>query len=135
MHGTRYEFGNTGIFHALSLFDDCDMDWDDSNDLAWAEECFDRELHAVDPSKEIGADCALTFFFTDKGRHVFKEQLDVMEYCFVQYLENAGLGEFKQVDLDIDATDVVYQDEYQFAITKDRYQQIMTAKLYDELIL
>ncbi len=128
MHGTRYEFGNTGIFHALGLFDDCDMDWDDANDLAWAEECFDRELHAIDPSKDIDADCALTFFFTDKGMHDFKEQLDVMEYCFVQYLqylEDAGHGEFKQFDLDIDAADIVYQDEYQFAIRKDRYDQLI----------
>ena len=128
MHGTRYEFGNTGIFHALSLLDDCDMDRDDANDLAWAEECFDRELHAVDPSKEIGADCALTFFFTNKGVYDFKEQLDVMEYCFVQYLEDAGLGEFKQVDLDIDAGNIVYQDEHQFAIKKDYYDQLIGGK-------
>ncbi len=125
MHGIRYEFGNTGIFHALGLFDDCDMDWDDANDLAWAEECFDRELHAIDPSKDIGADYALTFFFTDKSVHEFKEQLDVMKYCFIQYLEDAGLGEFKQFDLNIDAADIVYQDEYQFAIRQERYNQIV----------
>lgn len=125
MRGIRYEFGGTGIFHALKMLDACDMDRDDANDLAWAEECFDRELHAIDPSKDIGSDCALTFFFTDKGKYDFKEQLDVIEYCFIQYLEDAGLGEFQQVDLDIDAANIIYQDEYQFAIKKDRYQQLI----------
>ncbi len=119
MCGIRYEFGNVGIFHALEMLDACDMERNDAEDLYWAEEKMDRKLFA--PSSASPR----TYFFTEKGDTDFSDALMIMERCFRKYLEDAGLGEFKKIKLNISPTDFVYQDEYQFAIKEDHYQQLI----------
>lgn len=112
---TRYEFGGTGIFHALNLLNDCDIERADKEDLIVAESIFDMLL----PFPNVGNNEKKTIcYFTEKGVSKFRKELDTILYMFSHYLEDAGCGEIDVIKKE--NLHIVYEDEWQVvAVAED----------------
>lgn len=109
---TRYEFGGTGIFHAIDLLYDCDMERADAEDLERSEYILDRDLQCPDIDwKDVRSE--FRCWFTEKGITVFREELDIMAYLYRKYPESTGMGEMRIVQKEIAEQSIVYQDDFQ----------------------
>ena len=118
MKGTRFEFGDVGIFHALNELENCDMSLGDEFDLEWAERQFEEDLNVPDmlaPGNKIKT----RSYFTEEGMTAFKEAIDILYNLFVTYMEDAGLGEISEITEEIPDDLIVYKDDYQFLIAYD----------------
>ncbi len=125
MKATRYEFGDTGIFYALYLIEQANLTSDEREDFEWAKWEIDEELISPD----FYGKPPITFFFTEEGLDVFEKALDVIINLFYDYPEEAGLGELKEIEMDIPQDKIIYQDEYQIVILKTDYEQLKTQQL------
>ena len=108
----RYEFGGTGIFHALDILFDCDMEQADAEDLERAEYILERDL----PHPDIDwkdTQSRFTCWFTEKGVAACREELDTMVYMYRKYLESAGMGEIRIIQREIAEQSIVYRDGFQ----------------------
>ena len=97
----RYEFGGTGIFHALDILFDCDMEQADAEDLERAEYILERDL----PHPDIDwkdTQSRFTCWFTEKGVAAF---------------ESAGMGEMRIIQREIAEQSIVYRDDFQVVTT------------------
>ena len=112
----RYEFGGTGIFHALDILFDCDMEQADAEDLERAEYILERDLPHPDIDLK-DTQSRFTCWFTEKGVAAFGEELDTMVYMYRKYLESAGMGEMRIIQREIAEQSIVYRDDFQVVTT------------------
>ena len=117
MVGTRFEFGGTGIFHALNVLENCEMSLQDEMDYDWATTMLERDLQ-VPEILAPGNKTKTRSYFTQEGMDAFKEEIDVLYNLFQNYAEGAGLGELEEIIKDIRPEDIIYRDEYQI-LTKE----------------
>lgn len=115
MLGKRMEFGGTGIFHALNLLESCDMEKADEEDYEWAERKFEEYLPVPDIFAPAYATKGISFF-TEYGYKFFKEAIDILSNLFIDYCEEAGLGELSEISMEIPDEMIVFKDEHQFVI-------------------
>ena len=118
MRATRFEFGNTGLFHALDLLDECDMERNDAEDYEYAKREFENDLDIPDilnPKYNIKTQS----FFTDLGLDAFKTPIDILCNLFIKYAENTGLGKLKEITKDITENTIIYKDDYQIIIQQN----------------
>ena len=115
MKVTRYEFDETGIFHAMELFDGFSMEDEDAQNYKYAEERFECNLEIPDILSNEN-NIKTRSFFTEEGLKAFSLELYILCDLFERYCEGAGFGEMKKITLDIDEDSVVYQDEYQVLV-------------------
>ena len=109
---TRFEFGGTGIFHALEVLHDMPIDKQVEEDLDWAEREFNKILEFPGIFYEKKDTKDLHCFFTEKGLKAFETSLDILLSLF-QNAEEAGLGEVQEIMVDSSNLNIVYEDEYQ----------------------
>lgn len=121
MKATRYEFGDTGIFHAYDFIEQADLTFAEQEDLEWAQRQFEEYLNIPD---EVIEKPQTTSFFTKEGLDMFADALDVIINLFYDYPEEAGLGELKEIEIDIPQDKILYQDDYQIVISKTDYEEL-----------
>lgn len=110
----RFEFGGTGIFHALDVLENCEMERADEEELYDAERELEEFLPIPDAiSAEYNRGVKMIFFFKQKGLEKFKEPLESLVFLFKQFPENDGLGELNEIELELPEDIIYYQDEYQ----------------------
>lgn len=107
----RYEFDGTGIFHALKILYDCDMERADEEELEEAEYILNKDLvcPCIDWQKIPDSRC----WFSEDGVKAFKEELDTLMCLFHKYLEDAGIGELRIVRKKIPEQNIIYRDNFQ----------------------
>lgn len=113
---TRFSFGETGIFHALPLLEDC-LEPADYEDMKWAERQFDKLLTIP----EIVEKEKTSSFFTPKGIQKFQEPLEILRDLFYQ-IEEFGIGTFEQKIVNYKEVKnlVIYEDEFQVILKEER---------------
>ena len=94
---TRYEFDDVGMFHILSLLEDCDMERPDAEELEGIEAVFEKEL----PHPNLS----------------WTTELQIFRDLVTKYLEEAGIGEL-YIRKEQPAGQIVYQDDWQIVIQK-----------------
>lgn len=117
MRLTRYEFGGTGIFHAVEVLESMPLEKPDEEDLEWAKRQFDEylEVPVMPVDKETGLFRRTRSYFTDKGLEAFKDALDILVSLFYM-AEDAGLGELKVVEKNTASEEIFYEDENQVVV-------------------
>ena len=105
----RFEFGDVGIFHAMDILEECEMEFSDQEDLEWAQRQFEEFLFCPRPSEPW------IFYFTEEGLEKFKEPLETILNLFKNAAEEAGLGTLNETEVDIPNTLICYNDRYQVA--------------------
>ncbi len=116
MKCTRFEFDGVGIFHNIDMLMACDMTQPDREDLQYVINEFDATLQIPD----IVEKAKTLSYFTENGLKAFRNELDILYRLFDEYCGNAGLGEIEEFDVDIPEDKIVYQDEYQVVIKKEK---------------
>ena len=115
---TRFEFGEVGFFHAIDLLHESpDLSEEERRELAWAEKEFQtclEEPPVLSQKKDNPRDWYC--FFTPEGLERFKDCLDIMWNLFYN-LEEAGLGDIVEINVDSSSFEVVWQDEYQAVVS------------------
>jgi len=112
VNATRFEFGGVGIFHAIDLLLECDMERNDWEYLDWAYNKFENELIVPDASVVEGT----RSYFTEQGLNHFSEPLVVFVSLFQKYLEEAGIGELFVEHRNIYDDEIAYSDNFQILI-------------------
>jgi hypothetical protein len=114
VNATRYTFDGVGIFHAIDLLLECDMERNDREDLDWACNKFENELIVPDASVVEGT----RSYFTEQGLDHFSEPLVVFVSLFQKYLEEAGIGELSVEHRNVPDDKIAYSDNFQI-LTKN----------------
>lgn len=115
MEGTRYEFGGTGMFHALELLEACKLNKKDIKDYKYAKDVFKRDLD-VPTILTPGNNVKTRSYFTAEGLNAFSHELGILYNLFEKYCANAGFGEMEEIKEDISQDNIIYQDEYQILV-------------------
>lgn len=115
MEGTRYEFGGTGMFHALELLEACKLKKKDIEDYKYAKNIFERDLD-VPTILAPGNKVKTRSYFTPEGLEAFSLELDILYNLFEKYCTAAGFGEMEEIKEDISQDTIIYQDEYQILV-------------------
>lgn len=115
MRGTRFEFGGTGMFHALDLLEEADMTPGDAGDYEYAYRQFEERLPVPDTCRDTGNTVS---YFTDDGLKAFEEPIRIYLDLFDRYLSEAGTGEIVKTVSDIPDGQVLYRDRYQVTARK-----------------
>lgn len=110
---TRYEFDDVGMFHILSLLEDCDMERPDAEELGGIEAVFEKEL----PHPNLAWTKDMQCWFTESGAARFRTELQIFMDLVTKYLEEAGIGEL-YIRKEQPAGQIVYQDDWQIVIQK-----------------
>ena len=113
MKATRFEFGGTGMFHALELLESCKMK--KKEDYEYAKGQFEHDLD-VPTILAPGNNVKTRSYFTSEGLEAFSAELDILYNLFVRYCSDAGFGEIEEITEDIPEDNIVYQDEYQVLV-------------------
>lgn len=115
---TRYEFGDTGIFHSLQLLDGINMEITDKEEFKEADNNFEKNLPCPPPLLFSESNQLRTkSYFTEKGVKRFQKDIDTYIYLFEKYLVPSGIGEISISKIpNAKKKDIVYQDEYQTVI-------------------
>ena len=113
---TRFEFGEVGFFHATDLLHESpDLSEEERRDLEWAEKEFQVCLEEPSCFLEEENPRERYCFFTPEGLERFKDCLDIMCNLFYE-LEEAGLGEVVEMEVDSDSARVIWQDDFQAVV-------------------
>lgn len=110
IQGTRFEFGGTGIFHAIDLLYDCEMEVADEEEIQWAENYFDKYMPIPDEASNI---TGTKSYFTNAGLKRFQKPLNILLDAFEYQAEEAGFGQLQEIKCNISTNDIVYRDKYQ----------------------
>ena len=106
---TRYEFGDTGIFQAMSLLYDMELSQREVISLVQTDNQFNDLLNVPDIFDQHES---VYSFFTPKGLDYFNKPLNALLKLYKK-AEDIGFGEIKEISIDKSQLSIVYEDEFQ----------------------
>lgn len=115
MTGTRYEFGGTGIFHAIGVLEDMSLSPANAGDLEWASRKMEEEL--VIPDIFLDTKFPTRSFFTEQGLTRLHEPLEILLRLFGD-AEETGIGILRVIREEITDACIIYKDMDQIVAKK-----------------